>query len=354
MFQRKNVRETDKKRSLFSFFLIALSLNLAGQSSNDSFLVSLIPFKMALTVSLDDIMKTRTDSSYLNVQVIYQNAKHEPDSISVGIQGRGNFRYRECYFPPLWVKVKPSDARRTVFQGNKKFKLVLPCKDRRGNNELIVREYLCYKLYEEVTPFSFQTRLADIDLTMIKKRKRERYQAKGIFIEDVNHAADRLHARPVKSVKINPHAIHDTSAVRFEFFQYMISNTDWAIMHQHNAKLLVQGHHKYVSVMYDFDMSGLVDAPYAVVSAINGKQMDASRVTQRIYRGFCRDPEIMEFVRQEFLSKRNSYLSIVEQLAEELSAKEIKDIRDYLDQFFTILKDDRLFNNNILDKCRTE
>jgi hypothetical protein len=342
------------KKIITSISLLMSVLNLSAQSAADSFFNSQSRLRIALTVSLKEIEATRNDSLYLKQKLFYLNSFNTLDSIQVGIKKRGNFRSKQCYFPPLWIKIKAKNADGTIFEGNKKLKLVLPCYDRSGNNDLILKEYLCYKLLEEITPYTFQTRLADVDLAVLKRNKKVHYQLKGIFIEDINRMATRLHAKLLKGMKLHPNALRDTCAVRFELFQYMISNTDWSTVYQHNAKLILLEPNKYISVLYDFDMSGLVDAPYSVVSAVNGEQLPVQHVTERIYRGFCRDPEVMEFVRQEFLSKKEKYLSIPDQLKGQLSSRDIKGIKQYLGEFFETIKDDQSFKSSILDKCRVE
>ncbi len=103
--------------------------------------------------------------------------------------------------------------------------------------------------------------------------------------------------------------------------------------------------------MYDFDMSGLVNAPYAVVSEINGEQLPVKSVRERIYRGYCHPPEVMQFVRQEFIARMERLLAIPDQLKGYLSDKEIKGIKNYLMEFFDIIKSDRSFKTEVLNSC---
>ena len=156
------------------------------------------------------------------------------------------------------------------------------------------------------------------------------------------------------NVKINPAAFNDTIMLRFELFQFMISNTDWSAVFQHNTKLIVQGSNKYISLIYDFDMSGLVNAPYAVVSEMNGEQLNVRHVTERYYREYCHPRGVMEFVRKEFISKENKLMTVPDLLKGELSDKEINGIREYMKEFFVILKNDRFFKVDILDRCRSK
>ncbi len=327
---------------------------LFGQTGFDSLFASSTPLHIALSVSFDKVRNSKKDSTYLKEKLYYQNFTGVMDSIDVGIKGRGNFRLKSCYYPPLWMKLKKSDTKGTVFEGNKKLKVVLPCDNRESSNALILREFLCYKLYEEISPYAFLTRLADIDLTELRKNKNKQSKVKAIFIEDVEKTAIRLQAKSLKNIKLTPGTLNDTSAARFELFQYLISNTDWSVPYQHNSKLFVINTNDVFSIPYDFDMSGIVDAPYAVVSEVNGESLDISHVTERLYRGYCHPADVMEYVRNEFLAKKEKLMSIPDLLKGYLPDKEIKAIKIYMEDFFDTMKDTRSFKYHILDKCRTK
>jgi hypothetical protein len=342
----------NKRNIVLTVIFISGACRLSAQNPVDSLFGSQTPLNIGLSISYRDIRQSKKDSTYIDHILYYQNTFGKPDSIKVSLKGRGNFRLKECYFPPLWIKIKKSESKGTLFEGYKKLKLVLPCNSAGSGSSLILKEFLCYKLYEEITVYSFHTRLANIDLTELKGKKSTKSNPKGIFIEDMDNTASRLHAKALANVAIASKALNDTGAARFELFQYMISNTDWSVVHQHNSKLIVLNANKYISIPYDFDMSGLVNAPYAVVSQINGEQLDAKYVTDRVYRGYCHSSGVMQFVRQEFIAKKGKLLSVPDQLAGNLSDKDIKKAKNYLEDFFSILEDDRLFERNILDKCR--
>ena len=80
---------------------------------------------------------------------------------------------------------------------------------------------------------------------------------------------------------------------RVYIFQYLIANTDWSMVTAdgervccHNGTLIkTEGPMLYVP--YDFDLAGLVNAPYARPHA----ELGITRVTERRYRGFCMDSE---------------------------------------------------------------
>ena len=341
-----------KKTIKTGLLLALLPAHIFGQPQFGSIFDTKGPLNIAFSMSIKDVRKSQLDSTYIADKLYYRGTSETNDSIKIGLKGRGNFRMRECYFPPLWVKIKKSESKGTLFEGIKKLKLVLPCNDVRGSNDLILKEWLCYKLYEEISPYAFKTRLVNIDLTEQRRKKEKMFKVKGILIEDIDKAAKRTGAKAIEVSRIDPKNLQDTNAFRFDLFQFMISNTDWSKASQHNTKLMYW-QAKYIAVPYDFDMSGVVDAPYAIVSMVGNEQLPVENVRDRYYRGYCRSPEITTYVRNEFLLKEKKLLSLPDELKGELSDREITALKVYLEEFFDILKSDRQFNEHILARCRS-
>jgi hypothetical protein len=334
------------------FACIFCMIQASGQKKGDSLFSDQSPLNIGLRISIKEVAQSKADSVYLPHQLYYKNASGTYDSIQASLKSRGDFRLKKCYFPPVWIKMDKKEIKGTIFEGNKKLKLVLPCSSKTTeSNALVLKEYLCYKLYECITPYAFKTRLVNIDLTEEREKKDKQFQLKAFLIEDLDNTAKRFHAKTSESA-LNPSSLQDTASLRFSLFQYMISNIDLSMVYQHNAKLIVLENGQYISIPYDFDLSGLVDAPYAVVSQVGDEPMDAQTVRDRLYRGWCAGPEITKFVRQEFISKEAQLMAVPDQLKGELSDKEINGIKDYLESFFKILKNDNSFYENIVSKCR--
>src|SRR5215831_11422958 len=339
-----------KRKITLAFSFILITALMFGQST--SLFDREEPLDIALSISVKEVRKTREDTSYIAHRLYYRNASGTYDSIKVDLKARGNSRMDICYFPPIKIKIDKKHARGTLFEGNRKLKLVLPCNSGNESSDLILREYLCYKLYEVVTPYAFKTRLVDLDLTEIKRKKKESYKQKGILIEDVDKTAKRFDAKLLKDQKVHPATLHDTIAMKFDLFQYMISNTDWSNEFEHNTKFIYRDQ-KVIIIPYDFDMSGFVDASYAVVSRVNGEELPITSVTDRYYKGICQSDEVTQFVRKEFISKEQEFLSVPDKLRGQLSEKKIKLTKNYLEEFFTILKSDDSFYHQVLSNCRS-
>ena len=340
------------KRFHINLVFVFFVMHTFAQAETDPLFSTTSPLDIAFSISTKTIKNSKVDSVYFKEKMYYRNTAGITDSIKIGVKRRGNFRLEQCYFPPLWMKIDKKAGKNTLFEGNKKLKLVMPCDSRSENNDLILREYICYKLYEAVTSYSFKSRLVNIDFTDEKGRKSKDYQLKGILIEDVDKTAKRCGGKTAPDVRISGSALNDTCALRFDLFQLMIANTDWSKRSQHNSKL-INHNSGYIPLPYDFDMSGVVDAPYSVVSQVGDDKLPIESVRERYYRGYCTSNEITQLVRKEFLSKQEKLMAVPDELKGMLSNKEIEGIKTYLEKFFEILKYDKSFEAEIVSRCRT-
>ena len=342
----KPVNHLMKNLILFLFALIGVSA--FGQKAGVGPLFSSEePLEIKLRFSVKDVKKITVDTIY-TASVMQFKVGGKWDSIPMDIRARGNFRRENCYFPPLRIKISKNAAKGTIFEGNRSLKLVFPCKSAKDGN-LVLREYVCYKMYEPVTKYIFNTRRVSIDFTDVSNKKMQHVPVIGFLIEDDDVVAKR-HDGEVVEAKISPMRLQDTASVRHDFFQYLIANTDWSTTFLHNAKVMKLKNNNLIPLAYDFDMAGMVDAPYASVS----ETLTITSVTERLYRGFCRQPEIMQAVRKEYIAKEGALHQVLKQYEPVFDAKEFKGMSDFTNQFYAVLKDDGRFKAEILDKCRTK
>ena len=339
-------------------FLVALlcmvltTSGIAQQTSVTLLFQNQQPLEIHLEFSIKEVKKITNDTIYTPTWMRYKNDSGSWDSLKMDIRARGEYRRKNCFFPPLRIKMKKKETEGTVFAGNKDLKLVLPCQQNKSSNDLILKEYIGYKLYEPVTPYFFHTRLVDITLTDRSGKHPQTYTLKGIFIEDDDLVARRFHAKMVKDdFQLHPLRLQDTTSTIHDFFQYMIANTDWSSIAQHNIKVMQLNEREYIPLSYDFDMSGLVNAPYATTS----ETLDIVSVRQRVYRGFCRTDSIFYAVRDEYLKGEEEIMHVFD--APEIAGLNPKDLsgcKKFTEEFFLTLKDDKQFKENILSKCRTK
>jgi hypothetical protein len=195
-----------------------------------------------------------------------------------------------CDFPPLRVQLTGAAPAGSLFDRQRRLKLVTHCKRAADFQQKVLLEYAAYRLYNLMTPVSFRARLANIDY--LDDSGRPYVSRVGFFIEDFDDVAKRNDMRDAHMGSLVPLAqIDPLSGGRFAVFEYMISNYDWSMRAApkgeeccHNGRLLAGAANGLLTpVPYDFDYSGLVDAPYSTPP----EGFPISNVRQRSYRGYC-------------------------------------------------------------------
>lgn len=258
------------------------------------------------------------------------------DTLEVELRPRGNFRRdpASCSFPPLRLNVKKGSVRGTVFQGQDKLKIVLPCRPESDSyEELVLREMLLYEMYQLFTRVAFQVRLAKITF-VDTSGDRPPFTRLAFFIENDEALAQRVGGQvlDIPDGKIvRKDLLHPGASTRVAIFQYMVGNTDWADARVHNVLLLgLDG--RVVPVPYDFDFSGTVSAPYALVDP----DLPVSTVQQRLYRGHCWPGQDEEAALRPFLEARPQVDSLIRDFAP-LAPVSRSAVHDYLDQFYEMV-----------------
>ncbi|PZX51427.1 hypothetical protein [Algoriphagus chordae] len=299
--------------------------------------------------SIKKLRAETNDSTFMDSFLVYKNPEGKLDTLDVGLRVRGNFRKENCYYPPIRLRLKKKEGKGNLFDGSRNLKMVFPCSNNKNADSYVVKEFLCYQLYEEVSKYTFNTRLIQITFENEDDKKGESEQLLGFLIEDDDKVADRFDGEILENIKIAGTFLEDSAAVRHDLFQYMIGNTDWSSLYQHNVKILKLDNKTVVPLAYDFDMTGMVSPPYAQVSNL----VDIESVSERLYRGYCRDEQLMNAIRSEFLMKESIMYAELEDLKHLVPEREVKYMANYMKGFFDILQDDKRFEFNILSACRT-
>jgi hypothetical protein len=260
----------------------------------------------------------------------------ETDSVNINtiINYRGTSRFQICSFPPMQLNFKPplqSGSGRI-----KKLKLITHCEPGILSDEYILREYLVYKMYNILTDTSFKVRLLKVKYIDSKKNKKA-ITKYGIFVEPIELLAERNNATVVKSPNLIQQHIEPAVMDRVAIFNYMISNWDWSVTGQHNVAVIKKntygGSDLGLAVPYDFDLTGVVNADYAIPPAYLGIE----NIRERLFYGICRSKEVYQEDLKKFLSKKEELYSAVNDFPE-LNQRSKKDITTFLDQFFDKLQ----------------
>jgi hypothetical protein len=336
-----------RKSILLSVLFVFTAWSVSVSQELEKLFDSEAPISMKMSFSIKEIKSKTNDSTYMDSEISVQTSSGSWETFPFEIRTRGNFRLENCFYPPMRIKLKKGEAKGTVFQGNRSLKLVLPCSKSKSADSFLGKEYLAYQLFEQVTPYTFDTRLVKVEFTNLDDKKAEPVVLLGILIEDDDEVAKRFDAK-ILTKKIPPSIMEDSATVRHDLFQMMIGNTDWSGLYQHNQKAMVIGEKTIIPLAYDFDMTGLVNPPYGQVNSAVGIE----KITDRVFRGFCRDAALVQTIRKEFLAKESKIFETIETNKQYYSEADAKSINTFIKEFFGILKSDKLFQQKVLEACR--
>ena len=304
-----------------------------------------------LSYSYSDLHNLSNDSTYIPAKLSYVEASGEWSDLPAEVRVRGGWRRTNCQYTPLKIKLSMEDIQDTPFKGCRKAKLVLPCMKGKKANDNVIKELMAYEIYEVLSPYHFKTRLLRVELRETRKGKTSSEELPGFLIQDDEDFETAHDAKEIERF-IDHVAQDDKGRVTNALFQYMIGNTDFSAVYLHNEKLFYVDD-KIVPVPYDFDMSGLVNASYAVVSQVRNEVLPITDVTSRLYRGFEADEAVLQKVRSEFLEKEESVYDAMESLRDHFSdPREFESCREYIADFFEVLRDDDKFRKRIAEKSR--
>jgi len=316
-----------------------------GTSEKDLFESDEI-LSFSLKGNIRDLLNDREDKSkYRPITLSYKNKDSSEVNIPVQMKTRGHFRKQKgnCKYPPLQISF-PADVDRlsSVFSGQTKLKLVMPC----AGEDYIIREWLVYKIYNLITPKSFRARLVRIDLDDVKSKKQPA-PFYGFLIEDEKHMAARNKAIPVEQ-KLRPEETKQDVFLTMAVFEYLIGNTDWSVQYLQNIKLLkIDSFPQLITVPYDFDHSGIVDAPYAQPA----EELLMKSVQERRYRGYCMtDLKAFEKPIALFNKLKGDIYNLFTKCSL-LDAKYIKSITRYLDEFYATINDTKKWQKDFAYPC---
>jgi hypothetical protein len=311
------------------------------------------PLEFTLTAPFSLINKDHNPESAKRYPGILTVASRDktPRSIDVKLSARGHFRRmaRNCSWVPLRVEFPKEGTAGTVFEGQTTLKLGTGCEDSKDFEQITLREYLAYPLYHLVTPLSFRARLAKGTYVEEKSQKKLTTRV-ALFIENDSDVARRNEGRIVELPRIEFKDLDPESLTRAMLYEYAIGNTDVSIYALHNVKFVQKpGTRPLYLVPYDFDLSGLVHAPYAIPD----RRLGLRSVVDRMYRGPCRTTEEFEAVAAGFRERQKPMLALLDSI-DGLDRAVRSEMKDYLESFFRLIEKPESIKKNFVNGCKPQ
>jgi hypothetical protein len=288
----------------------------------------------------------------------YTGANGENVDFTVEITTRGlTRRDRVCDFPPLKLWFDRQLSKGTAFRGQASLKMVTHCDTNRRFQDYYVKEYLAYRIYNLVTPFSFRVRPLMVTYVDSEGDGEQDPEVRfGFLIEDVDDMAERNGLVELEIPQVPMYRLDPVQTSNYMVFQYLIGNLDWSVQIGpdaaeccHNSKLIgiAPEATPVYPVPYDLDSSGLVNAHYASPP----DQLPVRSIQQRYYRGYCAHNDQLPGALDRFRAQRAAILELLRdepRLGNRSRARAI----DYVEEFFSSIADPDHVRKRLVDRCR--
>jgi hypothetical protein len=340
-------------RMLLLWMLVLAAASPAYAASGEKLLfASDDVIRVTITGPLSSIDRSRSEEPRPGTLTLVGS---QPLPITLSARGITRKASDICDFPPLRVRFTGAPPSQSLFAGQKSLKLVTYCRNSDLFQQYVLLEYAAYRMFNLLSPASFRVRLASVDYVDDSGRPlASRY---GFFIEDLDDVAKRNGMHEAKLPERIPiTSLSPRHAALYALFQHMIANHDWSMRAGpagedccHNTKLIAPSRGVAAGVVpipYDFDFSGLVNAPYATPPDV----LRIASVRQRQYRGYCMHNAEALAAAAEFRAKRPQMLAVLTSTPG-LEPRTISRATDYLNDFFQDIASDQTTQSKVLRSC---
>jgi hypothetical protein len=331
--------------------LMEMAPNLSGTAPfvTELFTVD-APVEFVLAADFHQLGKDRSqESEDRPAQILIRDLGGEPVEIPIQVKTRGRFRLKRsvCPEPPLRLNLPETRPQGTVLDGQDKLKLVTHCRDSDRYEQNVLEEYLTYRIYNQLTDFSFRVQLAEITY-LDTSGKNDTVQRMGFLIESEDALAARLAGEMVEIPAATPNDFILDQLSLMYLFQFMVGNIDWGTGHSHNLKIL-RVERSHYPIPYDFDWTGLVDAPYVGPNPMTEAFHDSVR--ERVYWGACVPGIDYQGLFTRFNEQREAIMALVKDQVR-LSERNVESAVSYLEEFYSIINSPGRARWAIINACR--
>ena len=303
---------------------------------------------LTLKFNIREFQKTRAEEEYHAAEMTCNANDTFQLTTPVRVKVRGIHRRDYCLMPPFWLNIRYSGIETDELMGIRRMKVVTRCRNGKSYAGYLLREYLVYKIFNLITPYSYRVRLINLKYVDTGRDNKET-QDWAFLIEPDDMMAARLHARVIKEDMLAMRTVNPEVMNRLAMFQYMIGNGDYSVTGRHNLKILAMETSVpagFVPVPYDFDYTGLVNAHYAVPN----ENLGTHTVRERYFLGPCRNRNCYDYVIRELEGLKDEIEALIRGF-EYLEEEDRLDMIRYIESFFKSASDERFFEREISSTC---
>jgi hypothetical protein len=282
---------------------------------------------VVIETDLDELTADwRNDDKYRAV-LSFKDSQNKKQFWNINLQRRGKFRRMHCSgIPPLKIFFDKDMLQQSGLAKYDDMKLVNYCyaENEEVAKELLLKEYLAYQLYAQLTEESFRVQLLRVVYKDVYTNKKIKQWA--FLIEDAAEMRARIEAEKYElqeDIAANP--FNEAQLQRVALFQYMIGNADWDPLMEKNVKM-IEKDAQVLAVPYDFDFSGFVNPPYGK----GNTRYNLSTMMERVYLG---STERLQTTIAFFQQKKSALYATIQD-CELISDSSKSQLMDYLSSFY--------------------
>jgi hypothetical protein len=315
-------------------YLLSSTTSHAQLKSAFQFIAPKEVSNLKLSLDLTELVAQKKTNNYLPGTLVSDDGS----SFNVEVRPRGKFRRKTCEIPPIKLKFSKKQLHALGLDTLNEVRLSLPCLDNADAEANVVREYLAYKIFEQISPeYHVKAKLVRIKLHDTHTEKTEK-SVYALVTEHEEEIQARLGGGDLEeSYNLPINQLDESQMALNAMFQYLIGNTDWDIQMIRNIYPYKPiGSDIHIVIPYDFDFSGFVSAPYARVASEKGIRT----VRDRLLMAEGIPTAALAEARKKILDAKAEILALCEH--KHLEEAHQADCRAYLEHFFQNMENNKV------------
>lgn len=291
--------------------------------------------KITLKTNFTKLTTERRVAHQLETLLTMENDQGQSETMEILVELRGKTRRKICDMPPIKL-IFPKDKleQNGLSKKGDKLKLVVNCPKDKDGRELLLKEYWAYRFYNQVTDYSFKTRLVQVYYIDTGQPDPQPEEQLAFILESEEELAIRHSGKDEELWGLSPEKVDRETFENTLLFNYMIGNDDWDLPLRRNLCFIkVDEDQPPFVVPYDFDFSGLVAAPYSKPN----EKWGAKTALERVAMGSFTSREALHAALERFLVVKDAQLADLK-ADKWLSAGSKQQMRVYLIPFYRQLK----------------
>jgi hypothetical protein len=284
---------------------------------------------VTISLNLDSLINNRYNEEKIGGIFGFKSAAGKNLSFSVNINLRGKYRRRMCGFPPLKLNFNKSELSDNGLSKADEYKLVTHCLEGEEGDVNMVKEFLAYQFYQQISPLSYRSKL--LKITYQDTKSDDKIVGMAILLEDKSSFEKRYDLSEMKDTFNLPRSNFDDNNFRTHgLFQYLMGNVDWSTAISKNMDIYKSKENgKMFIVPYDFDFSGFVNVSYAVPN----KDYNQKKIRDRLLLEADESDSLYQSEIQKFIALKPSFIDLIKkQKGLEMDVK--IDLENYIHSFY--------------------